>query len=36
MSKEDLKLGEGAVLTASGMYDNSGAVDDRAAIDKAN
>ncbi len=32
MSKADLKLGEDAVLTASGMYDNSGAVDDRAAM----
>lgn len=33
ISEEDLKLGEGAVLTAFGTYDNSGEVDDRAAID---
>jgi len=32
ISKADLKLGKDAVLTASGMYDNSGAVDDRAAM----
>ena len=32
MSEADLNLGEDAVLTAFGMYDNSGAVDDRAGV----
>ncbi len=32
ISKEDLKLGSGAELTACGVYDTTGTVDDRAAI----
>ena len=32
MGKEDLKLGENTVLTATGTYDTSGAVDDREGV----
>jgi len=32
ISKEDLNLGDGASLSAYGVYDNTGAVDDRAAV----